>query len=137
MSLQTTMPKKQVRSSALPIAVILLSSYVVGTSQFALLHEFIHSHNHFVSHTETDEADLCHRAVYHNDGQKNCGHHSHIVVADKCELCDSISHSDQVFVSSVESNYQRLFPVDFSLHSQEEPVRIGPSGLPSRAPPAM
>jgi hypothetical protein len=120
---------------ALPY-ILLLTFYVAGTANFEWLHEFLHSHDHLVSHSEVQEKDPCHRAIYHHEAEKGCGHDSHIVVTEKCELCDSIFHSDQILLSKPESRFLQFSSLDFVLCSPE-PVSIGLSILSSRAPPAV
>jgi hypothetical protein len=134
MSLLAAIRGKKLRSLTLQLCTLLLAFYVTGPSQFELLHKLIHTHDHSVSHTEMQEEDPCHRSIYHNDIEKGCGHHSHIVVTDKCELCDLISHTDQILLSKSESIRPQFFSFDFNFCSTEV-VSIGHSILPSRAPP--
>jgi hypothetical protein len=136
MALLAAIRGRKLRGLTLPLCTLLLAFYVTGPSQFELLHKLIHTHDHSVSHTATQEEDPCHRAIYHNDIEKGCSHHSHIVVTDKCELCDLISHTDQILLSISESVHSQFFSVDFNFCSPEV-LSIGQSILPSRAPPAI
>jgi hypothetical protein len=116
--------------------VLLLTFYVAGTSNFELLHGFFHSHDHSDPHSEVREEDPCHRAIYHNDVEKGCGHHSHIVVTDKCESCDLIFHTDQILLSHFESQPPPSAPVKFVFCSSDT-GSTRQSLLSSRAPPAV
>ena len=115
--------------------IFLLMFYVVGTCQLEALHQFFHSHNNLISHSEEEEKDACHRAVYHPETEKKCDH-SHIVVADKCELCDLIFYTDQVLLSSLSSPSIKFFVVDFVFNSSDI-IGTGQSIDSSRAPPEV
>ena len=136
MSLLAIIRGKKLRGLTLPLFTLLLAFGVTGPSQFALFHKLLHSHDHSVSHSESQEKDRCHRAIYHNDIENGCGHHSHLVVTDKCDLCDMILHTDQILLSTSESLQPQFFSTDFTSCSFEI-VSIGQSILPSRAPPTI
>jgi hypothetical protein len=121
-------------SAKAALYILLLAFYVAGTSQVEVLHELIHSHNNLISHSQQEEKDPCHRAVYHHETEKGCGH-SHIVVTDKCELCDLISHTDQVLLSRFDSPSIEFVTVDF-VCSSSDIAGAGQSNNSSRAPPA-
>jgi hypothetical protein len=113
----------------------LLIFYVTCTSQFEVLHHVFHSHDSLVSHSAEEEKDACHRAVYHHETEQKCDH-SHIVVADKCELCDLISHTEHVLFSSLSSPSIKFFVVDF-VFNLSHVVGTRQSIDSSRAPPAV
>jgi hypothetical protein len=116
--------------------IFLLTFYVAGTSQFEVFHELFHSHKNLISHSEEEEKDPCHRATYHRDTQLKCDHHSHIVVTDKCELCDLIFHTDQILFSGFSSPPIKFLTVDFVCNSSGI-VDTGQSINSSRAPPVV
>lgn len=136
MSLLAVMRDEKARGLKALFYILLLTFYVAGPSGFELLHELSHSHRHLVSHSEPQEKDPCHRAIYHHDVEKGCGHNSHIVVTDKCELCDMIFHTDQIVLSNSESTARQFISTEFAFCSTEF-VSTGQSILPSRAPPTI
>lgn len=69
------------------IAVVLLAAYFLVSGPFRLLHESVH-HHHEELHSEVQEADGCHRAIYHGEIDNSCTHKSHIhAVEAECNLC--------------------------------------------------
>jgi hypothetical protein len=114
----------------------MLVFFVIGNLQVESLHQFLHSHQHTVSHTEVQESDPCHRSLYHNDQKRGCGHQSHLIVSDKCELCDLITHSDAIVLSSPDSISNNYFTTEPVICSASV-LSIGQSNLPSRAPPVF
>jgi hypothetical protein len=134
MSLPAAITKRIAQGTKTVLYIFLLTFYVGGASQSQLLHQLFHSHDHSVSHSEAQEQDPCHRSIYHNDEEKGCEHHSHIVVADNCELCDLTFHTDQILLSEVESPSILFFPVDFATCSRGF-AGSSQSILSSRAPP--
>lgn len=79
--------------------LVLLLIYFSGTSHLEVLHSFYHNHDQRVKHSEEQEKNPCHRSIYHFDFDelaKNCGHNAHLVVADKCTLCDHNVHQDHL-----------------------------------------
>jgi hypothetical protein len=116
------------------LAVLLLILYVAGTSGIERLHQFFHSHDHLVAHSEIQEKDPCHRSIYHNEKDKGCGHHSHLIVTDKCELCDLIFHTDQILLSTNESPALQFFTIDSGFCTSDVPIS-GQLIHSSRAPP--
>jgi hypothetical protein len=116
------------------LAVLLLTFYVAGTSGIEGLHHFFHSHNHLVAHSEAQESDPCHRSIYHHQADKGCGHHSHLIVRDKCELCDLLFHTDEILLSSHERAALQFFAVNFGFYTPDVLV-TGQLIHSSRAPP--
>ena len=115
-------------------SILLLAFYVAGAVQIEALHLLFHTNNQQISHSEAQENDPCHRSVYHQEAEKGCGHHSHIVVTGKCELCDIIAHTDSILLSTFESQAHQFLTVDFVFASPEV-VFAGQTILSSRAPP--
>jgi hypothetical protein len=118
------------------LCIFLLTFYIAGTSQLETLHQFFHSHDHLTSHSEAQEKNPCHREIFHHDIEKGCGHGSHIVVRDKCELCDVTFHIDQIFLARSGAQSIIFFSVDF-VDSSPDAVGLSQSNLSSRAPPAI
>jgi hypothetical protein len=118
------------------LSVLLLILYVAGTSGIEGLHQFFHSHDHSVTHSEAQEQDPCHRSIYHDVADKGCGHHSHLIVRDKCELCDLLFHTDQILLSTYESPALGFFAVDSIFRESDVPVS-GQLIHSSRAPPEV
>lgn len=115
---------------------LLLALYLCGTSGFEILHHIIHLHEHAVEHTEQAEEDPCHRALYHQDKENGCEHRSHIVVADKCDLCDVIAPVDALSLSLFSFTSDFLFPEKNTFGRYI--IHTGANlHLPSRAPPAV
>ena len=77
----------------------LLIFYIIGTGKLEI-HSIFDDHAVAISHSEEQEEDPCHRTVYHDDWQKGCHHATHLIVSDKCQICDCAIHSDQSLVSS-------------------------------------
>jgi hypothetical protein len=77
--------------------LLLIVFYVTGNIQFEGIHQLIHAHKTAVAteHSTEQEKDPCHRSIHHGDKEKGCNHHSHILFADKCDLCDVIFYGDQ------------------------------------------
>jgi hypothetical protein len=116
-------------------SILLLVFYVAGASQMEALHLLFHTHSQ-ISHSEEQEKDPCHLSVYHLEVEKGCGHHAHIVVTDKCELCDVICYTDSILLSAHESQAPEFFTIDFVLASVDI-VDVGQTIVSSRAPPAV
>jgi hypothetical protein len=80
----TSRNKELLRSS---LAIVLLACYFLVSGPFRLLHESVH-HHHQELHSEMQEADGCHRAIYHGEIDNSCTHKSHIhAVEAECSSC--------------------------------------------------
>jgi hypothetical protein len=113
---------------------LLLAVYLMGAMKLNGFHEFFHSHDHGITHLQQDEADGCHRAVYHND-KKGCDHKIHISANHHCQLCDFILTADQ----ETESNVHAERSPQITLHQNFNQffTELSPALLlRSRAPPA-
>jgi hypothetical protein len=117
-------------------ALLLLALYICGNVEVENLHEFLHAHEIVITHAAEEEKDPCHRSIYHDDVLNDCKHESHYAKSEKCDLCDSIFHPDQVAIShstfvvvkSSHTNQSRTKSVDIT------DLQIH---LPARAPPAV
>ena len=136
MSILPAIRRKTMHGFRTVFTSLLLVLYIASTFQIEVLHKFFHSHDHLVSHAEAQEEDPCHRAIYHHDLEKGCGHHSHILVTNKCDLCDLIFHTDQILLSNFESPSIDFFAIDFVFNSPDITCS-GQSIDSSRAPPVV
>jgi hypothetical protein len=87
--------KKLMTSAARLSSLLLLLLYVVGTSHLDLLYSFVHNHDVIVTHSDEQEKDPCHKLLYHNDVKQGCDHKAHLIVSDKCQMCDLIHHGEK------------------------------------------
>jgi len=93
--------KRQRKSLAKMAVYLLLVLYFAGTSQFELLHSFVHKHQSHVTHTVGQEMDPCHRLIYHNDVENGCHYDAHLVTSDECQMCDIAFHGDQTILKDI------------------------------------
>jgi hypothetical protein len=129
--------KKMRRDFGSALSLCFLVLYIAGvTSQSEGFHQFFHWHDKSVTHNEAQEKDPCHRSIYHDDTSTGCSHDSHVVVTDKCQLCDLISHNDQILIAA-EFQFFAYFPGDNFTpgYVATEPLRT--VVLPARAPPSF
>ena len=114
----------------------LLTLYIVGTAGFEGLHQLFHAHKFSVSHSQTEEKNPCHRTIYHQDAEEGCGHANHVVVTDKCDLCDVILHADHALLVDISEQPVRFFAIDV-LFDSAPAIAHAQSNLSPRAPPAI
>jgi hypothetical protein len=101
--------KKKVRSKSVAQGLkafgvfFLLLAYVIGNSQLDTFHTFFHAHEEVVIHSPEQEADQCHRAIYHKDIEDGCEHKAHFTTYDKCNLCDGIFYNEHLSISNPSS----------------------------------
>jgi hypothetical protein len=69
-----------------------------------------------VPHSVKQEEDPCHRLIYHSDKENGCGHDSHYIVSDQCEMCDLAIQSDQSLISSVTIHAPIYFQQPFAIY---------------------
>ncbi len=92
--------------------VLLLFLYVVGTSNIGSLHTFFHEHEVADLHSEQNEVDPCHIALYHQDRPGGCEHDMHLEEVNTCSLCDVQFHSVQI-----SENFVLVLPKTFFVQS--------------------
>jgi hypothetical protein len=114
--------------------IILLTAYIVGICRFEGLHDLLHSSDNHVTHSELEEKDPCHRAIYHHEVEKDSYHDSHLAASDKCELCDIISHTDDILLPESDTTHPQYFSQAFGSYSAEI-SEVVKSLASSRAPP--
>lgn len=128
--------KKQ-RKSLVRVAVYLLFVlYFIGTSQFEVLHSFVHKHEVQMTHTLGEEMDPCHRLVYHNDVGNGCRHDSHLVASDQCQMCDLAYHGDQTLLTHLEFA-SGIFSTEYFNFYKDNLDSYWAVISSSRAPPAL
>ena len=113
---------------------LFLSGYLLATTGLQVIHKIFHEHAASVTHNFTDEQDLCHRVIYHHDQVANCGHASHVIVHEKCALCDVWFHTEAYTIfptasGKVTAGGEAAERIVLSL------VASAGHHLPSRAPP--
>src|SRR5690242_49589 len=64
-------------------AFLLLLVYFVGSIEFNSIHSLFHSAHNAELHSEQNEKEACHQAIYHK-ADKGCHHKTHLVSNDKC-----------------------------------------------------
>lgn len=93
--------KRVKRSIRQMLALLLLVLYVAVSLKPEIIHSYAHDHMALVSHSDEQETDPCHRLIYHSDFDQDCNHDSHLVVADKCQMCDLVYHGDKTLLSNI------------------------------------
>jgi hypothetical protein len=114
--------------------ILLLFLYVLGSSNIESFHSLFHKYETTVLHTEQNEADPCHIALYHQKRDGGCHHDSHLVKEDKCSLCHVQLHNAQIAeVSAI------TLPVTFCVVSSSNSFELYIEGInfqsAGRAPP--
>jgi hypothetical protein len=116
-------------------AMLFVFLYLIGSSRIESFHELVVQHAPPELHAEEQEADPCHRSIYHQEVAKDCEHTTHIVDNHKCPLSDSQIHSAQILETSLIA-----IPVSFSPASSRATRSSEAEGFYSyssgRAPPA-
>ena len=116
---------------------LLLGSYLSAFFINEFHHVFAHDHNHVhESCSEETEKDPCHRFIFHNDLQVDCGHDGHFhTPKHECDLCD-------VLMPQLEVPKFKTFKISTSKIAQplcvfEEKiiVRFSDPSIFSRGPP--
>jgi hypothetical protein len=77
--------------------ISLLFLYLLGSSSIETFHSLFHQHEATLLHTEQNEANPCHIALYHKDREGGCQHNSHLIEDDKCSFCNVQLHNTQIF----------------------------------------
>jgi hypothetical protein len=111
----------------------LLSLYLLGATELSGVHEFIHSDEH-VSHSNADEANACHRAVFHNE-KEACSHKTHVTQKSECSLCDHVPSNDAT-IHSARCEYLKSLSLAHHTVLFASKATTSTSLLPARAPPA-
>lgn len=125
---------KSLKRIAKVLVLMCLVLSVALASQFETFHSFFHGGTHGETHSEKQEADPCHRLIYHNDVEQGCDHGSHLLFADKCDMCDLEYRAVCVWEHELIGENPEFEETPFSLlyenFNSREPVFSSP-----RAPP--
>jgi hypothetical protein len=81
------------------IAVWLLVIYAVGTIGVDAIHYALHDHSTSVAHAPQQEADSCHRALFHHDTENGCKHKTHFTDPVKCKYSHVVFQSSQILAA--------------------------------------
>ena len=128
--------KRLKRGAIQVLTLFVLVLYTAGTSHLEYLHSMFHGHDVAVTHSDAQEKDPCHRLLYHNDTMQGCDHSSHLIVSDKCEMCDLVYHGDQTMLSDLTLSNGEFSSEHFDLYKSN----LGSYWAvisSSRAPPAL
>jgi len=116
--------------------ILFLFLYLIGSSRIESFHKLFVQHNPPELHAAEQEADPCHRNIYHQEQSGDCEHTTHIVDNHKCLLSDSQIHSAQILENDV-----IVIPASFSLAPASATRSSAAEGFYSyssgRAPPAI
>ena len=93
------------------VVVSLLLLYVFSYFSFELIHQFQHSHEYEALHTEENENEACHRAVFHSE-KDACDHKTHVTSLEKhCDLCDVIVQQNRLVFSIEIPEFKSVFSI--------------------------
>lgn len=129
--------KNSLTESIKSLAVILLLlSYLVGTSSVEVFHQLFHNHERLTTHSPEQEKDPCHRSIFHHEKKGSCNHEAHILKIEKCPLFHPVTHNDHLVISSIAC---ATIPSGSSTIAPLIVVELAASNdnLPSRAPPLV
>lgn len=130
-SVRKTNSRKALRAFG---AAVLLFFYMAGNTSFGILHQLLHQRQITVSHSPSQEKDVCHRAIYHFG--KDPKHNSHYAISEKDDRCHLLAHTEQILIS--DPRPERIVPVCAQAQSRIDLQFSGISILlPSRAPPTV
>ena len=116
--------------------VLLLLLYIVGSSRIESIHQLFVQHSPPVLHAVAQEADPCHRSIYHQERSSDCKHSKHFVDNHKCSMCDSQMHTAQIFQSDDVLVTSFLIP-NISTPARSTAASEFYSYFSGRAPPAI
>jgi len=118
-------------------ALLFLALYAIGSLPVESFHQLFHAHHSEATlHTEVQEANDCHRLIYHNQSTGDCQHDAHITESTHCPWCQTVVQQVQVAPESwQEITLISLFNPPFSASdfSTQQPQLH----LPPRAPPVL
>ena len=68
-----------------------LLPFLLGQFQQSVYHQLEHSHLQAEQHTGADEADACHRSIFHAGAAGACDHPTHLSHSEQeCQWCHSL-----------------------------------------------
>ncbi len=134
MSLPTTVRNRN-RNIFQVLTFLLLGAYAAGTSQSQIFHSLTHDHTAEL-HSDEQEEDACHRLIFHGDNERGCGHGAHLLVSDKCEMCDLVCHWGGGLLPAIGYKSIAFSQHHFTVH-QSDFEGCGFVIASSRAPPSL
>lgn len=126
--------KKHKRVARQVYGIVLFTVYIFGAFGLTTFHPVSHAHAYEVLHSADQEKDLCHRTLYHGDAKQGCHHSAHVVAKDKCGMCSTISHPNQVLPCGFKDSVIRFLAVVSNPEFQDT-CCTAVTLFPSRAPP--
>ena len=116
--------------------VLFLLLYLFGSSRIESFHGLFFLHSPPELHASEQEADPCHRNIYHQERSGACEHSTHIIDNHKCSVCDSQCQAVQILENALID-----IPVSFTVKCNTAVRYFAARGFysdsPSRAPPAI
>ncbi|NOT36286.1 MAG: hypothetical protein HOP11_02785 [Saprospiraceae bacterium] len=96
----------------------ILLCVIVGLHSFYAIIKSNHKHHHsVVQHTDLQESDPCHRAIYHNDKEAGCQHKGHLGdEEDTCKFCNEYVSVEFIFTNLNEHLNLNYFNDKIKLH---------------------
>jgi len=70
--------------------------YLAGTVELGSFHDLFHSDDEIALHSELQEQNSCHNAIYHQQKSNVCHHQFHITQLKKCPLCHVVIHASHL-----------------------------------------
>jgi hypothetical protein len=116
--------------------ILFLFLYLLGSSRIESFHGLFLQHNPPELHASEQEADPCHRSIYHQERSGACEHSTHIIDNHKCSVCDSQCHSAQ-FLEQTLIDIPASFAVTSSTAVRYSATESFYSYSSSRAPPMI
>lgn len=117
------------------LTFLLLVLYIAGTSH-QLLHSLVHDHNPVAIYSGEQQADPCQRLLYDKGTAQGCDHDSHLIISDKCQMCDLACNTDHITISNLSLAAGEFLSEHFNFYktSLDSYWAVISS---SRAPPAL
>jgi|GEM_PF-1465190 len=109
------MLQKEIFTAVVPrlvAALLCLALYLTGQFQSGIMHQLAHRQVSTVVHSPTQEADACHRSIFHHDQPHGCQHPTHLTApAGHCFQCECLLvqvyfflPSFSIFLSNLRAN---------------------------------
>ena len=114
--------------------ILLLLLYVLSVLQIESVHMLFHAHDQVELHTQEQEKDLCHRAIYHGEKENDCGHKTHVKKSDKCSLC-AVVFSGAIIQPENLTGKNFVHATAYFVHEDVFSGAVFNHQRPSRAPP--
>ena len=127
---------KLLAAAKLTGATLLVGLYAIGSLPVSSFHELFHAHSSTALHTQEQEANDCHRLVYHGLTTGDCKHNAHLTESTHCPWCQTVVQPLQL---ATERWSGVSIVADSTHHFIEQPFhgRLPNYCLPPRAPPTI